>query len=76
MVFVAVAIPTFYVGLLIALIPCWDDVPGPYCSSHGGYVIFAGWALGLTLAAICGVASVRRMKRLAATEQSSSSHEA
>ena len=75
--FVAAAIPTFYVGLFIALIPCLDNLPGPYCSVHGGYGIFVGWALGIALAVTSGVASVRWVKRsLAAEDRSKGNHEA
>jgi hypothetical protein len=75
--FLAAAIPMFYVGLFVALIPCLDDVPGPYCSVHGGYGIFVGWASGLALGVTSGVASVRWVTRsLAEENRPETKHEA
>ena len=75
-VFVAVAIPAFYFGMLLAAIPCFDRTPGSYCSAHGGGVIFAGLGLGLLLTIVSGTACVRALRKAPASDTASrGSHE-
>lgn len=69
--FVIVAIPTFYIAMVVAALPCFDNVPGSYCSAHGGGVIFTGVALGLILAVVSGIACVRALKKSFANDASS-----
>ena len=73
--FVVVATPTFFIGMVIAVLPCFDDVPGPYCSVHGGWAIFAGLALGLLLSIASGVGCVWALRRSFAGGAVSSSGE-
>jgi hypothetical protein len=44
------AVPGFFIGEVVALLPCFDNVPSPYCSVHGGGAIFVGLVLGLVCA--------------------------
>ena len=58
------ALPGFVVGEVVAVLPCFDNVPGPYCSVHGGGAIFVGLALGFACA-VGGFYWVRRALRSA-----------
>jgi hypothetical protein len=58
------ALPGLLVGEVVAMLPCFDNVPGPYCSVHGGGAVFAGVALGL-VCAVGGFYWVRRALRSA-----------
>jgi len=76
-VFVGVAIPAFYFGMVLAAIPCFDSTPGSYCSAHGGGVIFAGLGLGLLLAIVSGTGCIRVLRKAPADDTASrGSHEA
>jgi len=45
------AVPGFFIGWVVALLPCFDNVNRPYCSGHGGDGMLVGLVLGLA----CGV---------------------
>src|SRR5688572_4342036 len=66
--FVVVAVPAFYMGMLLAALPCFDSTPGLYCSAHGGGVVFAGMGLGLLLAIVSGRACVKALRKTSSSD--------
>jgi len=53
------AVPGFFIGEVVAVLPCFDKFPSQYCSVHGGDAIFGGLVLGLIFA-VGGFCWVRR----------------
>ena len=62
-VFLVCAVPAFYVVALIALAPCFDDIPGPYCSAHGGVATIVAPLCGLLAGVTAGFFGVRALNR-------------
>ena len=56
------AVPGFIIGEVVAVLPCFNGVPGLYCSVHGGGAIFVGSVLGL-ICAVSGFCWVRGILR-------------
>ena len=61
--FTVVAVPAFFMGWYIALLPCVALGPGVYCNPHGGPGVLLGLALGFASAIVCGSFSVKWLKR-------------
>lgn len=53
------AVGAFWVGLFVAVVPCYGARGGWYCSGHGSPGIFVAWLIGL----VCAVLVYRWVRR-------------